>query len=161
MKNCKVCGNEFKPEAGANTICSEECRDVTKARSKEKWRTKTEDHRKVWARYTQDWREKNPARSKVTAFKTKSKKLGLPFNLDEGFFSSIPEFCPILGIRLDGKTRDSSWSVDRLIPDLGYTKENCVIISMKANRLKQDSSIEDLERLLEYMKKELDKNEKV
>lgn len=151
MINCKFCNTPFEPVAKAQKLCSDDCREKTKEASRKKWRSKNPDQRKLWTSYTNKWREENPLRSRVTVFRTKSKKLDLPFDLDEEFFI-VPETCPVLGVPLDGRTRETCWSVDRLIPEKGYTKENCRIISMKANRLKNNASIEDLEKIIEYIK---------
>ena len=73
----------------------------------------------------------------------------------------IPEFCPILGVKLIvGKTQgpdDFSPSLDRIIPENGYTKDNIKIISMRANRMKSNASIQDIENLLNYLKANNDK----
>ncbi len=62
----------------------------------------------------------------------------------------IPEFCPVL------KTPMESPSIDRIDNSKGYTKKNICVISNRANRLKQDSTIEELEAILAYMKSKLD-----
>jgi len=42
--------------------------------------------------------------------------------------------------------------LDRIIPALGYVKGNVDIISMRANRLKNDLSEEELSRILDYIR---------
>ena len=32
MKNCKICGDVFKPKAGNQTLCSDDCRKENKKR---------------------------------------------------------------------------------------------------------------------------------
>jgi hypothetical protein len=72
----------------------------------------------------------------------------------------IPEYCPVLGIKLfpsvgkGVKTLDnfySSPSVDRIDTCKGYTKENIQIISFRANCLKRDSSLWEVRAMLSYM----------
>ena len=70
---------------------------------------------------------------------------------------SIPEYCPLLGIKLnkhvgEGKLHDNSPSLDKIIPELGYTKGNVWIISNKANRMKSNATIEELELLVRNLK---------
>lgn len=89
-------------------------------------------------------------------------RLGIPFSIT---FDELekPEFCPILGVRLnygcsvgvDGKqTRDpNKASIDKLIPELGYVPGNVFIISWRANKLKSDMTIDELEKILDYMKR--------
>lgn len=85
------------------------------------------------------------------AARARAKKFTLPFDIEKSDVI-IPEFCPIFGIKLLSGDRDTSPSLDRIIPELGYTKGNIDIISMRANRLKNDMSIEDAERILAWMK---------
>lgn len=68
----------------------------------------------------------------------------------------VPEFCPVLGIKLvvsvTGKPLPNSPSVDRFYNDAGYTPDNIRVISHRANQLKRDATVEELERVLHYMK---------
>lgn len=76
--------------------------------------------------------------------------------------TDIPDTCPILGIKLnyDGTGIEGNWSrndnspsLDKIIPSLGYTKGNIQIISWRANRIKNDSTPEELMRIALYMQK--------
>lgn len=67
----------------------------------------------------------------------------------------IPERCPILDIELGpigGKNRNNSPSLDRVDNSTGYVRGNVRVISNRANTLKGEMSINDVERLLTYMK---------
>jgi len=82
--------------------------------------------------------------------------LKLPFDLDPDKIS-IPDKCPILGIYLTLKGgRDSRPSLDRIIPDRGYTKANTRVISFRANRIKSDATISELRAIAEYIEEEQD-----
>ena len=70
----------------------------------------------------------------------------------------IPEFCPVFtDVRLEfGGSKNSdpqidSPSLDRFDPSLGYTPDNCKIISAKANRLKNNATIEELLAVVKWM----------
>ncbi len=67
----------------------------------------------------------------------------------------IPEICPLLGIKIDGECKDRfhSPSIDRKDSKKGYTPDNIWIISNRANTLKNDASIQELELLVENLKK--------
>jgi hypothetical protein len=45
--------------------------------------------------------------------------------------------------------------LDRLVPEKGYVKGNCFIISNKANRMKQDNTLEDFQRIVSYIQERL------
>lgn len=48
--------------------------------------------------------------------------------------------------------KDCAPSLDRLVPALGYVRGNVRVISHRANRLKGDALIEEIEAVLHYMK---------
>jgi len=153
IKTCKVCNSEFETNQSANTICSDNCREIQKQKARNKWRTKSKEQKRLWAGYTKKWRDRNPYKAKVTLLKAKALRSNLPFDLDEQWFQNNNQiFCPVLGIRLNQGDRNSVSSVDRIIPELGYVKENCRIISMKANMLKNNATVEELEKIIQYMK---------
>ena len=73
---------------------------------------------------------------------------GLPFNIDKSDIT-IPEYCPILGTKLNWQSVRTTPpefvpSIDKIIPGKGYVKGNVQIISFRANFMKSDSSIEHL-----------------
>jgi hypothetical protein len=49
-----------------------------------------------------------------------------------------------------GTPCDNSQSIDRLDPDGGYTKDNILVVSQKANRIKSDASVEDLRKVYQF-----------
>jgi hypothetical protein len=62
----------------------------------------------------------------------------------------VPEFCPVLNIRLvfnRGKPGGShnSPSLDRIVPELGYAPGNVRVISDRANKLRNDATADELE----------------
>ena len=71
----------------------------------------------------------------------------------------IPDLCPIFNIPLNydgvekqGWTRtDNSPSLDRIDSNKGYATDNIHIISWRANRIKNDSTVEELRMLANYM----------
>lgn len=87
----------------------------------------------------------------VVGARSRAKKRGLPFDITYEDVV-VPEFCPILGIPLKEKGRpgwsDNSPSLDRIIPEKGYVKGNVRVISNRANRIKIDATIEELELVL-------------
>lgn len=71
---------------------------------------------------------------------------GLPFTLSREDIK-VPLLCPVLGIplkRSNAGFNPNAASVDRIIPELGYTKENIQIISMRANTMKNNATPDQL-----------------
>jgi hypothetical protein len=82
--------------------------------------------------------------------KMRARRDGLAFNLEVGDIA-IPEVCPLLGVPLHVGARgilDNSPSIDRFDSSLGYVKGNIWVISHRANRIKADATIDELERIL-------------
>jgi|ERR1700731_185864 len=68
----------------------------------------------------------------------------------------IPEFCPLLGIKIEctsGPRTDNSPSLDKIIPEFGYVPGNVWVVSWRANRLKSDSTLTELRMLVENLSK--------
>jgi hypothetical protein len=87
--------------------------------------------------------------------KQRAKRKHIPFSITPDDIH-IPRTCPLLGILLkvgQGTPNDSSPSLDRIIPSEGYTPKNIQVISYRANRLKADASIPEMETLLKNWRK--------
>ena len=81
-------------------------------------------------------------------------EFSLPFEED-----MYPDVCPVFGTRLiygdPSVSRHNRPSFDKVVPAKGYTRENVCIISFKANFLKNNASLDDIKRILSYIKKSL------
>jgi hypothetical protein len=81
--------------------------------------------------------------------KKRSKKKGLSFNLEISDIQ-IPERCPLLGIEIwfSGQVQTAaSPSLDRINSALGYVKGNVWVISHRANTIKSNATLEEIELL--------------
>lgn len=91
----------------------------------------------------------------LNAARQRAVKNGIPFELTEDDFY-IPDVCPVLGITLEfaegkGHYTSHSPSLDKFDPEIGYVRGNVAVISMKANRMKSDATLSDVEKLLKWM----------
>lgn len=106
--------------------------------------------------WQRQWRKNNPVPRMLSVARGRARDAGIPFDLcPEDVI--IPEFCPILGIKLErgeGVCTTNSPSLDKVIPLLGYVKGNVQVISMKANAMKQAASMDELIMLGEWAKLE-------
>lgn len=72
----------------------------------------------------------------------------------------IPTHCPILGIPLFRSKKymcPNSPSLDRIDNTKGYSPGNIIVISWRANALKKDASLEEIEKVYNFMKNNLRK----
>lgn len=85
----------------------------------------------------------------------RAKKAGIPHTLNHSNLPDPPSTCPALGIPLEwglgANGRNDSPSLDRIVPELGYVPGNVVWISMQANRVKQDATVDELYRLADWL----------
>jgi len=82
--------------------------------------------------------------------KHRAKKKGLPFTITIDDIV-IPDKCPLLGIDListNDKRDPRNPSLDQVVAGNGYTPDNIQVISSRANWLKGDATITELETLL-------------
>jgi hypothetical protein len=111
---------------------------------------KAADPKRRWAQYT------------LNAVRARSRKKQQPCGVDENWlYANAPETCPLLKIPLCFNNTASffnSATVDRKNSNDGYTKDNCWIISMKANRIKTDATLEELEQVAKSWRLLMDKN---
>lgn len=101
-------------------------------------------------------RANSPFRHRCTRAKSRAARLGVPFDLTPEFLESIwTGVCPVLGVKLDlisDRSEECAVELDRFDPDLGYTQGNVHWLSRKANRIKNNTTVEILESLLRWMK---------
>ena len=103
----------------------------------------------------------NPEKWMLSSAKARAKEKGWDFNLDESDII-IPEYCPILEIKLlpggVGKQTFNSPSLDRIDSTKGYVKGNVRVISLRANMMKNDANLKELEKfnknIINYMNSE-------
>jgi hypothetical protein len=81
---------------------------------------------------------------------------GIAHTLTPADLLPLPRTCPALGIVLDydasqgGGANDNYASVDRIVPEKGYVNGNVVVVSQRANRIKNDAHPEELRRIAEF-----------
>ena len=121
--------------------------------------------------YSKMYRDKEYSRDVKAAWlreamkraKERAKRKGIPFDKICIFVDNMPDVCPVLGITLDyspnalqrkdrGKMLQNRPSLDRIIPANGYVQGNVKVISYRANSIKQDATLEELEAVYDYVR---------
>lgn len=94
-------------------------------------------------------KREHPEKIMLYSAKQRAKEKGWEFNLEESDII-IPDKCPILEIDLlpggVGKQTFNSPSIDRIDSTKGYIKGNIKVISLRANMMKNDASLEELQK---------------
>lgn len=103
--------------------------------------------------YQKEYDKSHPTVRMCKKARARAKEQGIPFAITSKDIV-IPECCPVLGIPLfftPGKLTDNTPTLDRIVPSLGYVKGNIAVLSCRANRLKQDATVEDVLKLLAWL----------
>lgn len=109
-------------------------------------------------------KETNPrlrwARAALSASRMRAKRAGLEHTLTLAWLlEAAADTCPLLETGLqyaNDKSHVDSPAVDRIDNTRGYTPDNCWVISMLANRIKTNASVEQIEVLAANLRKRVD-----
>jgi hypothetical protein len=113
-----------------------------------------ERNKAFWAKKAAKHRA-DPRRRLLACAKDRAAKAGFPFNIVLEDLT-IPACCPILGIPLRLNTKgfqDSSPTVDRIVPELGYVAGNVAVVSFRANRVKSNGTAEEHEQIAAWIRR--------
>lgn len=170
-RKCSKCGvtKELDKFSGNYCYCKSCANERVKARywknveiSRSQEREKLRNDREFYRAKSRAWREKKkgegPEYFLWKSCKTRAARNKLAFDIEVSDIN-VPPVCPVLGITLvpfGGKgMRDDCPSVDRIDNTKGYIKGNICVISWRANLLKRDASLEELEKITDYVRQKL------
>lgn len=100
-------------------------------------------------------RKQDPFAFALAQLRRNAKKRGQEFSVTMKDFLPLPTHCPVLNVELDysGAGTRNAASIDRTDCSKGYVPGNVVVMSRRANTLKNDASREELRKVLEYIEK--------
>jgi len=175
--SCAVCKTEFSPARAAAAYCSSRCRyKASRARLLERHggiegfnkyqNERTLAHRR---RDPVRWRAKNkagvaryhsnhPNYRMWSNAKNRARHSGVPFAITRDDIV-IPSHCPLLGVEIKvgaKKSSPSSPSLDRIVPHLGYVPGNVIVVSLRANTIKNDATADELFLIANNLKRILE-----
>lgn len=137
---CNQCGGEFTKTGQNHRFCSRTCRGKAN-----------------FINYVRAWYLRKPELTMFSRAKHRAKRKSLEFTIKKEDIK-IPEICPILGIKIESNQTgrsgffNNSPSLDRINPNKGYTKDNIRVISNRANLLKSNANINELELILKDLR---------
>lgn len=180
MRTCKECNKSIEHKRKSAQFCGYSCSSVNKARKiygndqivckvceKRKPRCSFSYNNKEGKRRNickKCGRNEKERKKRERTWKTDVKKIlisnsrqraklaGLEHTLTKDDLV-IPDKCPVFGFELK-RERKNSWiaspSIDRIDNNRGYTPDNIIIVSRRANILKKDATIEELEMMANF-----------
>ena len=104
----------------------------------------------------------NPIPQLISGFRNRAKKQNVPFNLTvddmKDLIKNAADICPALGVKMKiaklyANNSNYSPSFDRIDPKKGYTKNNIVIVSNRANRIKSDATVDEIRKVADFYEK--------
>lgn len=145
--------SQYKIQKAWKNALTDEKRELM--RSKLRVDNMTDEQRESKKRRAKESQARHPLETLISHAKHRATERGFDFDITTDDIE-IPDVCPVLGIPLtkgDGKRHDGSPTIDRIDNTKGYVKGNVMVISYRANMIKNSASIQEVELVLEYMKK--------
>lgn len=160
---CRNCGfikpiEEFKRNAN-NTRrkhCLECYEKITPTSQKQRDDKTKNRHRETDLKCKKRYKQSSANREYILfkSARTRAKAKQVPFTITKEDII-IPDICPVLGIKLESGTKEDklkSPSLDKVIPEIGYIKNNIMVISFKANWIKNFGTADEHEKVAQYIR---------
>ena len=143
---CEICGGRIRSD-NKYRVCTTtpEC---VREYDRRWYSARSNESRKHITARVRRYRRTLPGKAStlVSGARLRAREKGIPFDLTREWMTAeleraVNDGCPYLGIPiyLDAKANDPHCpSVDQFDPGAGYTQDNCIVVSYKANTMKQD-----------------------
>ena len=139
---CKTCRKNYRKK--------ERCAHSRKyyAENKEYKKQKNKEWRQNNPDYLNNWWDDNAVKRLLASAKNRAKTKGLDFNITEADIE-LTEDCPVLGVKMEKRTPYAP-SLDRIDNTKGYVKGNVIVVSKRANQIKNDASLKEMKALVKF-----------
>lgn len=117
-----------------------------------RWRSLPENARRV-RELNKQFAKRSPEKMLWYDAGKRARRKGIPFTISCADII-IPGHCPVLGIplrRSEKHPTDFSPTIDEIIRGRGYTPDNIAVISYRANRLKNDGTLDELKAIVAWL----------
>lgn len=156
-KKCVICKN-IKHFSEFPTGNKNKCQDCFRKIYLPQQKTYYKKTASIRIEKSKSYRKENYTKVLFGRIKNRSMKKNIPFNLEVQDIGNFPEKCPVFDIKLEvgeGRPTSNSPSIDKVDNSKGYVKGNIKIISNRANSIKSDGTIQEHEKIIQYMKDNL------
>lgn len=133
-KKCRVCGrvksfSEFHKNDNGKQLfgIASDCKECRKEKSKQDW----------------EKNKNNIKKNIIHRASQRAKKNNILFNITEEDIE-IPEICPVFNKPFVLGDKDWTYSIDRINPEIGYIPGNIIIVSNRANVIKNNATPEEI-----------------
>jgi hypothetical protein len=167
-KTCCKCGgpgpfakNKSRPDGLQSRCkkCQSETAAASYAKNPKKYLKRTHAYQKAhptqYKAYDATSKARHPERYMWLKARNRAHRRGISFGI-EVTDVIIPVTCPLLEIPLvrgTKKVHPGSPTLDRKVPSLGYVKGNVWVISHRANAVKNDATLEEIELLARNLRR--------
>lgn len=128
-------------------------REANAERERARWKAYREANKDRIAAQSLRYRDENWESRLLLSARMRARSRGQFFDLQVGDVR-FPPFCPLCGEEMRRRAGlNLTPSLDRIIPSLGYTKNNIIVICMCCNRKKQNTTLEELLRMVQFYTK--------
>ena len=149
-RECENCGSRLRSDNRSGYCNAPDCHRIwERVRAQLKRINNPEDYRT----YSREYKRSHRTQTALIRAKRRAYKCGVPFSLTIEVLPPIPDICPVLGIPFacgEGRPVPESLSLDRIDPALGYVPGNVMWLSHRANAMKQDASLEQLQQFARW-----------
>lgn len=152
---CKTETDDYYYSKGKRDSMCKPCRKSYRREEKRQYTAQyIAEHKEEQLKRMAIWRDSNLERSLWLGARRRAQQLGVPFSIEVTDII-IPQVCPVFKTPFEKNTHFAA-SLDRFIPEMGYVPGNVYVISKKANMMKSNGTLTEMEMLLEWMKSHSD-----
>jgi hypothetical protein len=147
---CENCGSRLRSDNRSGYCNAPECHQIWERVRAQLRRTDDPDNYRA---YNREYKRSHREQTALIRAKRRALKCGVPFRLTIELLPPIPDTCPVLGVPFacgEGRPVPESLTLDRIDPDLGYVPGNVMWLSHRANAMKQDASLEQLQQFARW-----------
>lgn len=142
---CKTCRKNYRKE-----LKREHTKKYVSER-KEHYKQLMTEWRKNNPDYQKKWTKKCPESQLLRSARQRAKQKDMECTITQNDIH-IPELCPVFKVPLVKRTEYAP-SLDRIDNTKGYIPGNIVVVSRKANVMKNSGTLQDMKMLVEYYSK--------